>query len=231
MKLRDPFEREGEKLNLSALLVHAIISKLKGKKKNCSKFSLYYTKSFLCLWLLRCKKKGHFRILSLCITTHLQQVEENTLVFHLLIIFSSSRQKKQSKCHFSEETTESYKKENFYLLCPLFSQHPNKIYCREGERSSIKKNLQYRWPKQWIWFGLQAGPTPSIILLISEDKGRNRLLREEREWTVKPKMKRLKCKQWQDWKFLRSLGVLISDLRGFRDGMLMISNTSSYQNP
>ena len=33
MKLRDPFERVGEKLNLSALLVHAIISKLKGKKK------------------------------------------------------------------------------------------------------------------------------------------------------------------------------------------------------
>ena len=95
MKLRDPFEREGKKLNLSALLVHAIISKLKGKKKKFVQ-NFHYTiqkVSFVYDYYV-VKKKGHFRILSLCITTHLQQVEENTLVFHLLIIFSSSRQKK-----------------------------------------------------------------------------------------------------------------------------------------
>ena len=44
MKLRDPFEREGEKLNLSALLVHAIISKLKGKKKLFKIFIILYKK-------------------------------------------------------------------------------------------------------------------------------------------------------------------------------------------
>ena len=135
MKLRDPFEREGEKLNLSALLVHAIISKLKGKKKIVQ--NVHYTiqkVSFVYDYYV-VKKKGILEYsLSLyhdTSATSRRKYLSISFVNHILIIQTTEIK----KVPFSEQNTASYKKENFYLLCPLFSQHPNKIYCREGERN------------------------------------------------------------------------------------------------
>ena len=70
MKLRDPFEREGEKLNLSALLVHAIISKLKGKKKLFKIFIILYKKFPLSMIITLSKKKGILEY-SLSVSRHI----------------------------------------------------------------------------------------------------------------------------------------------------------------
>ena len=107
---------------------------LNWKEETSTKFSLYYTKSFLCLCLLHWKKKKHFRI-PLCVSQHICDKLNTKYLICQSFSQHPDKRNKENTIFLSKlqqvnlnTTTASYKKKKIYFLYSLFTQHLNKRY-------------------------------------------------------------------------------------------------------